>query len=105
MFDRKEWFCFKWKRFMKRFSVIFVVLALCLSLCACSVPTSAVTQEQNIIHGTSMFVEVEHATEWKVVYHRDTKVMYVVSWSGEGGAGVFTMLMNPDGTPQTWKGY
>ena len=87
---------------MKRFFVIFVVLALCLSLCACDVSTT-VTQEQNI-HGTSMFIEVEHATYWKVVYHRDTKVMYVVSWSSKG-AGVFTMLMNPDGTPQIWKGY
>lgn len=87
---------------MKRFSVIFVVLALCLSLCACGVPTSVVQEQSS--HGTSMFIEVEHTTYWKVVYHRDTKVMYVVSWAGEG-AGVFTMLANPDGTPQLWKGY
>lgn len=86
---------------MKRFSAIFVVLALCLSLCACEVTT--VTQEQNA-HDTSMFIEVEDAIYWKVVYHRDTKVMYVIGWSS-GSAGIFTMLMNPDGTPQTWKGY
>ena len=85
---------------MKRFSVIFVVLALCLSLCACG---ATVTQEQNT-HDTSMFIEVERADYWRVVYHRDTKVMYAVSWSS-GGSGVFTMLVNPDGTPQTWKGY
>lgn len=87
---------------MKRFSIIFVMLALCLLLCACGVPNT-VTQEQNT-HGTSMFIEVEYTAYWKVVYHRDTKVMYTVSWAGEG-AGVFTMLMNADGTPQTWRGY
>ena len=87
---------------MKRFSVIFVVLALCLSLCACGVPNT-VTQEQNF-HGTSMFIEVEYATYWKVVYHRDTKVMYVIS-QGTENYGNFTVLLNADGTPQTWKGY
>ena len=87
---------------MKKAISLLLALVLCLSLCACGVPTT-VTQEQNL-HGTSMFIEVEHATYWKVVYHRDTKVMYTISWAGEG-AGVFTMLMNSDGTPQTWKGY
>lgn len=51
-----------------------------------------------------MFVEVESNTFWQVVYHRETKVMYVIS-HGTRNYGNFTVLLNPDGTPQVWKGY
>lgn len=86
---------------MKRFSIIFVVLALCLSLCACSGPP---VQVESNISSASMFVEVENNTFWRVVYHRETKVMYVMS-QGIRNCGNFTVLLNPDGTPQVWKGY
>ena len=86
---------------MKRFSIIFVVLALCLSLCACSGPP---VQVESNISSASMFVEVENNTFWRVVYHRETKVMYVIS-QGTENHGNFTVMLNPDGTPQTWKGY
>ena len=42
---------------------------------------------------TSMFVEIESTDTWKVVYHKDTKVMYTVSLNGE-----FTVLVNANGT-------
>jgi hypothetical protein len=86
---------------MKRFSVIFVVLALCLSLCACGGPS---VQVEPNISVASMFVEVESNLTWRVVYHRETKVMYVIS-EGVENHGNFTVLLNADGTPQTWKGY
>ena len=86
---------------MKRFSIIFVVLALCLSLCACSGPP---VQVESSVFSASMFVEVENNTFWQVVYHRETKVMYVIS-QGNRNYGTFTVLLNADGTPQTWKGY
>ena len=86
---------------MKRFSVFFVVLVLCLSLCACG--GSSVQVESNVSNA-SMFVEVENNTFWRVVYHRETKVMYVIS-QGTRNYGNFTVLLNPDGTPQVWKGY
>ena len=86
---------------MKRFSVIFVVFSLCLSLCACgSVPV----QVESNVSAASMFVEVENNLTWRVVYHRETKVMYVIS-QGTENHGNFTVMLNPDGTPQTWKGY
>ena len=51
-----------------------------------------------------MFVEVEKVTDnWRVVYHRDTKVMYVVS-AASYNRGVFTVMVNPDGTPMIWEG-
>ena len=53
-----------------------------------------------------MFVEVESYEHWKVVYHKKTKVMYSVSNSGvgkKGGDGVFTLLVNPDGSPMLYE--
>lgn len=86
---------------MKRFSIIFMVLALCLSLCACGSPP---VQVESDVSNASMFVEVENNTFWRVVYHRETKVMYAIS-QGTRNYGNFTVLLNPDGTPQVWKGY
>lgn len=49
----------------------------------------------------SMFVRVEYNAVWQVVYQKDTKVMYAISNYGEG-SGVFTVLLNPDGTPMIY---
>lgn len=51
---------------------------------------------------TSMFIEVEQTGGWKVVYHKETKVMYVVS-TGAYNFGTFTLLVNADGTPMIWE--
>lgn len=53
----------------------------------------------------SMFVIVEGGgmDSYRVVYHRDTKVMYAVS-CGTYNTGNFTVLVNPDGSPMIWEG-
>lgn len=51
---------------------------------------------------TSMFVEIEQTGVWKVVYHKETKVMYVVSWGAYNG-GTFTLLVDADGKPMLWE--
>jgi len=51
---------------------------------------------------TSMFIEVEQTSLWKVVYHRDTKVMYAVSFASYNN-GTFTLLVNEDGTPMLYE--
>jgi len=53
----------------------------------------------------SMFVVVEGSglDSYRIVYHRDTKVMYAISCGGYN-AGNFTVLLNPDGSPMLWKG-
>lgn len=86
---------------MRKIFCIFIAIALCLSLCACGGPP---VQVESNISVASMFVEVENNLTWRVVYHRETKVMYVIS-QGTENFGNFTVLLNPDGTPQTWKGY
>ena len=86
---------------MKRFFAIFVVLALCLSLCACG---SDITVQRENETSSSMFIVVESVSDnWHVVYHKDTKVMYVIS-GGSYNRGSFTVLLNSDGTPQVWNG-
>lgn len=51
---------------------------------------------------TSMFVMVEATGTWEIVYHKETKVMYVVS-CGAYNAGTFTLLVNADGEPLLWE--
>ena len=50
----------------------------------------------------SMFVTVESGWDYKIVYHKDTKVMYAVS-DGSSNIGTFTLLVNPDGSPMLYK--
>lgn len=52
--------------------------------------------------GESSFVCVETTSTSKIVYHKETKVMYVVS-TGRNDKGVFTMLVDEDGNPMIWE--
>lgn len=73
-----------------------VVMAVCLAGCEQEV------QDKSDKDSQSMFVCVETTTNWKVVYHKDTKVMYAVS-NRRYSRGVFTPLYNEDGTLQIYK--
>ena len=89
---------------MKKLIVLLTAIALCACLfvgCGGShVNRSPTYNEDN----PSMFITVEYVSEnWRVVYHRDTKVMYVIS-CGSYNRGTFTVMLNPDGTPMTWEG-
>ena len=78
---------------------LLIVGVFAVSLCSCSYTT--VTSASN--DGTSMFVLLETTPHWDVVYHKNTKVMYAVSSYGTG-SGVFTVLLNSDGTPMIYRG-
>lgn len=48
-----------------------------------------------------MFVYIKKVSTYSpydIVYHRDTKVMYVISRNN-----TFTLLVNPDGTPMLYN--
>ena len=49
------------------------------------------------------FVEVERETKWRIVYDKETKVMYAVSRNG-AGAGKFTLLVDETGKPKLYQG-
>lgn len=86
---------------MKKIALMIVLVLLALCLAGCGAEVERQTQTQNIIK--SIFVIVEETYGWKIVYDRETKVMYAVS-DGTYGQGNFTVLVNADGTPKMWKG-
>lgn len=78
--------------------ILICALVLCLLLCGCSEIDSVESVETN---EKSMFVEIEHTIAWRIVYHRDTKVMHAISY-GSYNVGTFTLLVNADGTPMIY---
>ncbi len=72
--------------------IMAVIMAAMLAACSVGDPETK-----------SMFVQVECAGSWEVVYHRDTKVMYSVS-HGDYNRGTMTLLVNADGTPMIYNG-
>ena len=82
---------------MKKKLIAILIIGM-LSLTACAKVESVNDNKQD---KTSMFVEIERTDSWKVVYHKETKVMYTVSFGGYNG-GNFTLLVNADGSPMLW---
>lgn len=87
---------------MKKIISLILVLVILVSLVGC-VELENERELNNTKTNTSMFVKIETFSEWIVVYHKETKVMYAVSW-GYYNCGTFTVLLNPDGTPMLWDG-
>jgi hypothetical protein len=86
---------------MKKKLFIFVAV-LSLAFTGCDYAEVESVNEVEEEPASSMFIEIENSYMWKVVYQRDTKVMYVVS-DGSYNRGDFTVLVNPDGTPMLYK--
>ena len=85
---------------MKRLIAVFIVIALCACL---FVGCNGESEANENVSKSSFFVIVEDANGYKVVYHKDTKVMYTYSASSYN-YGNFCLLVNPDGTPMIWEG-
>ena len=47
--------------------------------------------------------QLETTNSFRIVYHKETKVMYAVS-TGPRNPGNFTLLVNPDGSPMIYRG-
>ena len=89
--------------FMKNlFIKSLAILIICLSIvfCCCKQETQV---DAGFFPKESMFVVVESATNWKIVYHKETKVMYAVS-SSRYNYGNFTLLVDENGMPLLWQG-
>lgn len=84
----------------KRIITLLLTIIIGLSISACSS-----TSVQNVNDGkqqVSMFVVIENTYDWIVVYHKETKVMYVVS-DGDYNHGTFTLLVDENGDPLLYK--
>lgn len=87
---------------MKKYVLLLLLISMLFSLTGCSwskVEREGETKEDQ----ASMFVVVENALSWDVVYHRETGVMYAVS-HGYYNSGTFTLMVDRDGKPLIWKG-
>lgn len=83
---------------MKKNLVVFLVLSILLSgLIGCSAGAKA--EAENL----STFVTVESNFRYKIVYHSETKVMYVMSCGHYKDEGIFTALLNADGSPMLYE--
>lgn len=87
---------------MKKIILILICITCTVLLYGCSEITE-IEQANEKQENTSMFVEVEESMDFKVVYHKETKVMYAIS-DGSYNRGTFTLLVNTDGTPMLYKG-
>ena len=85
---------------MKTIKVLITLLLCVILLCSCGAEMQSVkgeTEQSNL----SMFVLIEDGMSYKIVYHRETKVMYAIS-DGGYNSGTFTVLLNADGTPMLY---
>lgn len=81
--------------------LLSLMLAITLSSCAYSEMEATYDREAEELP-PSMFVEVEAGLGYKIVYHKETKVMYAVADSY--ARGVFTLLVDENGKPMLYKG-
>lgn len=78
--------------------LVIVAVLVAISLTACDYASVEKVSDEDSEQSSSMFVVVEETAVWKIVYHKDTKVMYAVSYGGYN-AGTFTVLLNESGAP------
>ena len=83
----------------KKILTFIMMVTIALGLVGCA-PTTAERVESN---NSSMFVVIETTADWDIVYHKETKVMYAVGGGTTRTTGVFTVLVNADGTPMLYK--
>lgn len=89
---------------MKKIILFLVAVLMLVTICACA-PNQ--TESSEVKDMPSMFVEIEEIRNLRVVYHKDTKVMYVVcmaSYNRKDLPSNFTLLVNSDGTPMLYEG-
>lgn len=81
-----------------------ILMALLSVLCVFAMAGCDTTKvKRENLNSESMFVIVEEVYEWMVVYHKETKVMYAVSY-GHENHGTFTLLVDENGNPMLWEG-
>ena len=88
---------------MKKAIGLIMAVVMAATFAACGSEVEKADSSVGDPETKSMFVVVEDAGTWMVVYHRDTKVMYSVSDSSYN-YGNMTLLVNADGTPMIYSG-
>lgn len=88
---------------MKKVVLMLSLLLIMLTSASCKSASEVNTIEEYSADKSSMFVLIETGPYWHVVYNKYTKVMYTVSDSYSKGSGIFTVLVNADGSPMLYN--
>lgn len=89
-----------------KFAVLFWTLVLIFGLAACGyskMDTTYDTESERFRPSPSMFVEIERGGTYRIVYQKETKVMYAIS-DQSYSEGVFTLLVDENGDPMLYEG-
>lgn len=83
---------------------ICIIMAVLFAACAGSKaePANAVSVIDTKEDYNNVFEQIGYGNGYIIVYHTQTKVMYVVS-DEYRNKGNFTLLVNPDGTPMIYR--
>lgn len=85
-------------------TIVLVVVVLFFSGCGTSNNSvKAGTSNNSVKANDTVFVTVSCEAKYRIVYDKETKVMYAMS-DGSYNRGNFIMLVNADGTPKLYKG-
>ena len=87
----------------KRIICALLCLIFAFFLIGCGTAMERVDEKPQKPISMFIIIEGDGMDSYRIVYHRDTKVMYAVS-CGSYNTGNFTVLVNPDGSPMIWKG-
>ena len=79
-----------------------MMLLLLLLLTGCGAKMSTANDAAVNDGDRSMFVKVEEGDTYLIVYHRGTKVMYVIS-DGIYNHGTFTVMLDANGKPLLYQ--
>lgn len=84
--------------------IVSVILIVLLASCAVNEvePVNTVLAADTREDYNNVFEQIGYDDNYYIVYHKRTKVMYVVS-DGKFNSGSFTLLVNPDGTPMIYE--
>ena len=85
-----------------RFKLMVAALVACMLLTGCGAKMIRESDMKNQETDVSMFVLLEVGSSYKIVYHRETKVMYAISYGGWND-GTFTVMLDADGKPLLYK--
>ena len=81
---------------------VLAILIICLLITGCGAKMSTVNDATVNDGDRSMFVQVEQGDTYRIVYHRGTKVMYVIS-DAIYNCGTFTVMLDANGKPLLYQ--
>ena len=90
------------KRILAGLAAFLIIVSIMLTFAGCASVRAEATEIEDADDG-STFVLVDADYYCWVVYHKGTRVMYVVS-RAPNNIGTYTLLVNADGTPMIWEG-